>query len=86
VLKKRVKIILKKKASPSLLDYIDEYLEKENKCTGKYPAFIELALAAYEKMKFELKEKNIDGGWARFPKNYRGIPIKLIKGGRNGFR
>lgn len=63
------------------LDYIDNFIQKEYNKTGDYPASLELSKESIDKMKEELLlEPTLDNCWfSFFPKNYRGIQIKIIK-------
>jgi hypothetical protein len=63
-----------------MLDYIDEHIERERLKSGDYPLILELSQESIDKAKEELNiEAGLDGCWFdNFPKNYRGITIKII--------
>jgi len=74
------KKILEKEDKMNLLDYIDNFIQNEYNKTGNYPSFLELSKESIDKMKTELDEINLSDSWFdNFPKNYRGIAIKIIK-------
>ncbi len=77
---RRIKVILKKKnVRASMLDHLDNTLERERILKGKYPTHIKLSFKSLQKMYKEIKEKGLTRCWVDWKNNYRGIPIILIK-------
>jgi hypothetical protein len=66
----------------NILDYLDDFIERQYKLTGDYPKFIELDEVGKERMKEAIKnsEPILDDCWTDFKNNYRGIKIKKKKG------
>ena len=64
-----------------ILDYLDEFIERERIRTGDYPKFIELNKVSIDKMKEAIKnhKPELDMCWTDLPKNYRGIKIREKK-------
>jgi len=83
VLKKRVKIVLKVKSKSKSETPIMDYLEKQLWRVPRLP-FFELSKASYQKLRQEFKIANLTNCWAdeRFGPNYRGVLIKIHKGGK----
>ena len=81
MLKRKVKVVLKIK--PKSETPIMDFLEREIRRIP-IPAFLQLSKASYQKAREEFKKCGLDNCWAdeRFGPNYRGIPIKIIKGAK----
>jgi len=70
----------KKKGIVTILDYLDDFIEREKIRTGNYPTKLQLTQEAIDKAKDELKQYDLELSWADdFPSNYRGIPIERIE-------
>ncbi len=67
----------------SILDYLDNEIERTIKATGDYPKQLELSKSSYKRLKKEMKpflNKDLEEVkcWFHLKKpNYRGIPIKI---------
>ena len=67
----------------TILDYLDDTIERHRKKTGDYPEKLELSKSSFDKIKEEMeKELNQDSEevkcwWHKSEANYRGILIEI---------